>query len=604
MLNKLALSGIKSRLRDYVVLFSGLVIGSAIFYMFMALATNDQFQKANSTVSVTPIIFGFGAVLLAIITFVYIIYANSFLLSLRQRDYALFMMLGAKSRKISRLIFTETLALGVGATLVGTVIGVGLTAGVSQLLRQMLDAPARHLVSLYWPAVLTTIIFFTVLFFLAALVNARKMRRTPVLELLHADTQPVIVQRRPVRELLLAILGIISLGVGYWAMKAINHLGINSIPIALVTIVLGSFLLVGAVVTSIVGALRRNHKFAQKNVRSFTLAQIGFRLHSYTAILAVVSILFALALGAITVGLNFYQETPTMTNALSTYDVVLHDPTTATQREADKLTGVTSKVTYDVKVDQANNTAYFQADEVNAHPVLEVKANFTKRDVMQYSQYKADTAKENTVEYQNAFLTLTTMNIAGGSKLRFVDAQSYARAGGQAQKVVTYRVSDLRANIPVMKKIHEMEIKRYPQLMKRSAPDKYTMYTMMNGMNSGFAFMGFFLGLAFLAMLASTLMFKILSGAAADRARYRMLSRMGVRPKLLRNSIRTEIGVLFGVPAVLGVVHVLFGLQLFKALLINPYAGIWVPFAIFAVLYILYYVLTVWLYNGIVRPRE
>ena len=40
---------------------------------------------------------------------------------------------------------------------------------------------------------------------------------------------------------------------------------------------------------------------------------------------------------------------------------------------------------------------------------------------------------------------------------------------------------------------------------------------------SGTMFMGFFLGIAFLAMMASSLMFKILTGASRDVRRYEML---------------------------------------------------------------------------------
>ncbi len=43
MLTKLALGGLKNRFRDYAVLFSGLVIASAVFYMFMALAPTPAF---------------------------------------------------------------------------------------------------------------------------------------------------------------------------------------------------------------------------------------------------------------------------------------------------------------------------------------------------------------------------------------------------------------------------------------------------------------------------------------------------------------------------------------------------------------------------------
>ncbi len=71
MLWKLSLTGIKSRFKDYLVLFSGLTFASAIFYMFMTLATNPAFLNG------TQIVFGFGIALLSIITFVYIVYANS-----------------------------------------------------------------------------------------------------------------------------------------------------------------------------------------------------------------------------------------------------------------------------------------------------------------------------------------------------------------------------------------------------------------------------------------------------------------------------------------------------------------------------------------------
>ena len=106
MIWKLSLTGIKSRLKDYTVLFSGLVVASMIFYMFLSLAINPGFMShdVNAPGQYLSFIFGFGIVLLAIITFVYLVYANSFLLSMRQHDYGMFMMLGVKSSRIGLLI--------------------------------------------------------------------------------------------------------------------------------------------------------------------------------------------------------------------------------------------------------------------------------------------------------------------------------------------------------------------------------------------------------------------------------------------------------------------------------------------------------------------
>ncbi|HDR4840316.1 TPA: ABC transporter permease, partial [Bacillus cereus] len=54
---------------------------------------------------------------------------------------------------------------------------------------------------------------------------------------------------------------------------------------------------------------------------------------------------------------------------------------------------------------------------------------------------------------------------------------------------------------------------------------------------SGLMFMVFFVGIAFLAIMASCLMFKVLSGASKDVARYQMLRKIVVRRELLTKSI-------------------------------------------------------------------
>ncbi|MPN08883.1 hypothetical protein SDC9_156169 [bioreactor metagenome] len=83
-----------------------------------------------------------------------------------------------------------------------------------------------------------------------------------------------------------------------------------------------------------------------------------------------------------------------------------------------------------------------------------------------------------------------------------------------------------------------------------------------------------------------------------------MLQKIGTRQGLLTQSIRREIGVLFLAPGLLGVVHVLFGLQMFKLLMSDPYDNLWLPFTIFFVLYFVYYVITTWLYTGIVLKKK
>lgn len=598
MLRKLALSGIRSRFRDYAVLFSGLVIASAVFYMFMALATNSAFLSSNSTINLTGFIFMFGEVLLAIITLVYIVYANTFLMSMRQRDYAMFMMLGAKSRKIAQLIFIETIAIGLLAAVVGTVIGVGLTAGVGQLLMSQLHTTAAHFAPLWWPAVGMTLGFFIVLFILAAFFNAGKLLRTPVLALLHAAQTPNRIKQSRLSLISQAVLAVILLAIGYWAMTQMTTLQLMAVAIALVTIVAGTYFLFNALLVALINLLKRNQHFASQQLHTFTLSQLSFRIRDYTKILAVVALLFALALGALTVGLGFAKEIPTLTNDQNAYATVTVSPDAATQQAVAKLTGVTRKVTYAQKTD--GKVIYFNAGEVNAHPF---KFAVWHKSGTTIESFNAATFNQHsgTVSTQLAQLAAPDQQ---GREIKVVDPAAFAAVNSPLRQVTTYELSDFGANYDQIKTVVTAMAKQYHVSVGSLQGQKFYYYTLINGMLSGFAFMGFFLGLAFLAMLASTLMFKILSGANYDKTRYLMLQKIGVRPAALRKSIRQEIGALYFFPGLLGVSHVLFGLQMFTTLMAHPYTGIWLPFIIFIALYALYYGLTVWLYDNIVIQKR
>ena len=297
MLLKLSLTGIKGRLRDYVVLFSGLVVASGIFYMFEGLATNKAFLENNSMINSVVMIFHLGTVLLSIITFVYILYANSFLMTMRQKDYAMFMMLGAKGRKIAQLIFIETFVVGVSATVVGTVLGIGLSTIVQQLLVKQLAIKITHFTAVNSSAILFTLIFFTVIFLLAAFVNAMTIVKKPILNLLRASETPLPANRKIFTLVLEVLAGIVFLGVGYFMMSQVTTLAFLALIVALITIILGTYFVFHSILIFVLDMLKRSDSIALKKLNNFTLSQLSFRIQDYTRILSMVAMLFALACG-------------------------------------------------------------------------------------------------------------------------------------------------------------------------------------------------------------------------------------------------------------------------------------------------------------------
>ncbi|MFC4772021.1 FtsX-like permease family protein [Enterococcus hermanniensis] len=599
MLLKLSLTGIKGRLRDYILLFSGLVMASGIFYMFEGLATNEAFLKSNSLVSSVVLIFHLGTVLLSIITFVYILYANSFLMSMRQKDYAMFMMLGAKGRKIAQMVFIETFVVGIGATMVGIVVGIGLSSVVQQLLVKQLALKITHFAAVSTKGILFTILFFMIIFLLAALVNAMTIVKKPILNLLRASETPAPATRKTVTLILEVIAGLVLLAVGYYMMTQVMKLAVLALVIALITIVLGTYFVFHSILIFGLNLLKHRDKIALKGLNNFTLSQLSFRIQDYTKILSMVAMLFALALGAITVGLGFHNEIPKMTNITSTYDLVLNN---AQKVDADKLANITptSDVTYTQKEDQ--DTVYYDQSQFDQHP-LEAKKFIASRTTK--TVYYDGQALKNDVAASDELRNLELPE-QSGKRHQFLSPSDFSALNEAPTELRVIHVADFMKDKAKLSLLVDENLKNNPTINRDISgfSQKVLVYDTYNALFSGFEFMGFFLGIAFLTMLASCLMFKILSGAKSDIQRYNMLDKIGARRQLLLASIRKEIGVLFLVPGLLGMIHVLFGLQMFKSLLSNPYGNLWLPFLIFLVLYLIYYGLTVWIYTGIVMKKS
>ncbi|MEE6711581.1 hypothetical protein PS410_05300 [Pediococcus acidilactici] len=365
MLLRLALSNIKSHLRDYVVLLTGLVMSSAIFYIFANLATNENFIKANANFKFASPVFIFGEVLLVIITFVYVMYANSFLLNMRLHDYGLFMMLGAKNDALVASWFLKPWPW----TVLGLLLGVGLTGGISQLLFSHLGLEIHKFNPIYFKAILTTILLYLILFFIAALFNLQSLVRKPVLKLLKQTDTVDRIKINPIGLLFSGIAGIVLVGIGYYALAKITELQLSAIPIALVTIVVGSFLIFRSSMTLIIHWLK-NSGFAQRKLNNFTLSQIMFRIRDYNKILTITSLLFALALGAITVGSAFNREIDSTAKLQSAYTMALNNPTAKEKQLVNKLTDV-QVTSYDQKF--ANSHVYYNEDQFEQHPYYTIR---------------------------------------------------------------------------------------------------------------------------------------------------------------------------------------------------------------------------------------
>ncbi|PEJ68087.1 ABC transporter permease [Bacillus wiedmannii] len=620
MLFKLSMSGLKSKLQDYIVLLLGLIISISTFYMFQTLAINKAFLESNSTISSMGFIFQIGSVLLAIITFFYSLYANSFLLSLRQKEFGMYMMLGAKKHKITLLMFLETIIVGAASLVIGIIIGVGLAAGIGQLLMKQLAVTIVGYQPFYIPSIIVTCIFFFGLFVLSASMNSMKLARLSVLQLVHADAQTERVAVKGNISIIVAILGMILLGIGYASMFYISKLQQLGFAIGLLAPTVGTYCLFGSLLPVMIKKLKNNKERSEKGLNAFTFAQLNFRMNSLANVLATVAILVALGAGGIAVGMAFKNEVPLMVDQMKIYDSVIHNPTAEEQKILDGIP-FKEKDKYRYKID--DKYIYYVKEDlekqrplVKNHDNIQTAANLGKRKrvsdalpigTFSRSKYTYETdanKKELPKQWNEVFKTIQPIYMYPNHEIKIVDQNMYNNMKSKEHTVFIGYTDDFQSYFKKWEKLDELQAIKYNKVKHEKLDSKYQWYNRIYGENSGIMFMGFFVGIAFLAMMASCLMFKVLSGASTDITRYQMLRKIGVRQDLLTKSIYKELFFVFVFPAVVGIMHILFGMKMFGVLLIDPYLRIWLPIVIFLVIYCIYYLITVQLYKRIVLPKE
>lgn len=616
MLFKLSLSGLKSKLKDYTVLLIGLVISISIFYMFQTLALNKSFIESNSMIQSIGFVFQAGSFLLAVITFFYILYANSFLLALRQKEFGMYMMLGAKKHKISVLMIIETIFLGVVSLFIGISLGIGLAKGIGQLLMKQLEFTSNGYQAFYIPSVIITCIFFFILFILSAIINSVKLSRTTVLNLVHSDTKTDRITKKGKRTVFVSIVAVILMAIGYTSMFYMEKLRELGIIIALITTTSGTYLLFMSLLPIIIKKLKGNKKRRERGLNAFTLAQLNFRINSLTKVLATVAMLVALGAGAISAGMAFKNNVMIMVNGFQTYDVVTHQPSAQEKKILNQIT-FTLKNEYHYKVD--NKFVYYVKEELEKYRPLilsieEGKENFGKYKPVSGSLPEGAVTGLTSVQkkdliqmpaqWEYALNAIHPYYVNPDHSIKIVNQKVFDTIKGREDKVIV-GISDHFENYKTeWKKLDQLALKKYKNINEEQLNSKYRSYQEFYSVSSGTVFMGFFLGIAFLSMMASCLMFKILSGAAKDITRYQMLRKIGVRQELLTKSIYKELFLVFIFPAIIGIAHVLVGMKMFSFILIQPYFRVWLPISIFTVIYATYYFITVNLYKGIVLPKE
>ena len=222
MLFKLSIKNMKKSFKDYAIYFLTLVLGVAIFYMFNSLDSQQAMlevsQSTRELIRLMISLLGMVSVFIAIILGFLIVYANNFLINRRKREFGIYMTLGMGKRQISKIIWIETILVGILSLIVGLVIGIFASQFMSILVAKLFEADMSEFTFVFSKdACIKTCIYFAIMYLAVIVFNTITISRYKLINLLTAIKRNETIKiKNPIIAVLVFIVSVVILGYAYY----------------------------------------------------------------------------------------------------------------------------------------------------------------------------------------------------------------------------------------------------------------------------------------------------------------------------------------------------------------------------------------------------
>ena len=179
----------KRQIRDYLIYFLTLTLSVSLFYAFNSISDQPAFSNMGMTGTLLyrqlGIMLSTLSTMIAVVLAFLILYANQFLLKRRKKELGVYMMLGMKKGRISRLFAGETLCVGIIALGTGLLLGFFFSQGFSLIaLRLFAINLEKFRIVFSAGALRQTVLCFTIIFFIVMLFNIRSVTNVKLIDLL------------------------------------------------------------------------------------------------------------------------------------------------------------------------------------------------------------------------------------------------------------------------------------------------------------------------------------------------------------------------------------------------------------------------------------
>ncbi|WP_066895426.1 ABC transporter permease [Clostridium nigeriense] len=653
---KLAANNIRKNSKTYIPYILTCIFTAAMYYIIHSLSNNEGISTlvGSETISIT---LGLGNRITAIFAIIFLFYTNSFLIKRRKKEFGLFNILGMEKKHLLRVIGYETLYIALISLTLGITIGILLDKLMYLSVLKMMEVEISLGFYISWSSILSTIILFSVIFFIIFINSLRQVHISNPIELLKSTN---LGEKEPKTKWFMAILGFICLGVGYYIALTTKNpvMAITLFFVAVILVIIGTYLIFTAGSIAFLKLLRKNKKYYY-NVKHFTsVAGMIYRMKQNAVGLANICILSTMVLVMISSTSSMMIGMEDIINTRYPYDISIYSDVSDNDNKeslvyeienAIKNERVKKEISYtylnfaaikdkdrfvtnsnsnsDIYNDM-NNLIFITLEDYNR--VTSENKSLGEGEVLLYSnreKYSYDTINIFDREYKilekvNEFLGngIISANIASSQYIVVKDTDEINYLYKKQKEVFGENASEIEFLYGI--DLNETEVEKgeaYESIVGR-LDEKGFVYkceTKLGARSSaislygGLFFIGTFLGVLFIMATILIIYYKQISEGYDDKERFEIMQKVGMSNEEVQGSIRSQVLTVFFLPLITAGIHISFAFPFIVKILsmlnlTNTKLFIlctFVSFAVFALIYSVIYILTARSYYKIVRRK-
>lgn len=578
-------------------------------YIMLSLMSNDYIQKRHRNL---PQLIGYANVLASILTVVFVVYANRFVMKQRKKEFALNTILGMEKKHLRLILAFEAVIQYVLISLISITGGYLFGNLVFMILNRLVEGTGIKLMDYPFDmraaSIMLGLLFLLML--LIFMINNVILTYSNPLQLMKSQKAGEKKRRRWV-IITLFVLGIIGLGTAYY--MALTTVGVVSslqntfFAVLLVTI--STYLLFMSLIILVLQYLQKISSIYYRPQNFISISGLLSRMRANAVGLASIAILCTFLIVTLGMTLTAYRgiETQIESGQKQDYDISL------TRKQAENQMKYLkrdikqyAKVDYfremhglfigmynrggnfeplEMKPSQKNikNSFYSVVTTVQGHNSnngehLKLKDNeiATSSNADRFSHFKKITLANEKYEVINMDKNYLGSSIAIDAMYIVVKddaelnrlAQSYKDLDLETRDYVPASISySLSFNVKGDSSHFEKMIPKIEKKYDIEVSNKKDISKEMYEVNGGLIFIGIVVSIILLAGMFLILYYKQISEGYEDKENYQIMKKVGLPESLIKTSINKQIFWIFALPILTAIIHTAFASKIIYQLM-------------------------------------